>query len=112
MHAVESPQALVWIAGPDMACEYVSPQWLEFTGRTAEQALGDGWSHGVHPEDLVRWLDTSVRAFDAREAYEIEYRLRRTDGTYRWVLERAAPRYGGDGRFLGFVGLATALRDH
>ena len=65
----------------------------DYTGYTPEQALGDGWSRGVHPEDLARWLDTCVRAFDAREPFEIEYRLRRRDGEYRWVLDRAVPRY-------------------
>jgi PAS domain S-box-containing protein len=95
---------MLWRARPDMSCEYLSRQWLEFTGCSAEQALGDGWSRSVHPEDLARWLDTSVRAFDAREPFEIEYRLRRRDGEYRWVLDRAMPRYSRDGVFLGFVG--------
>ena len=84
---------MVWRARPDMSCEYVSPAWLEFTGVTEEQALGDGWSRGVHPEDLARWLDTCLRAFDAREPFEVEYRLRRRDGEYRWVLDRGQPRY-------------------
>jgi PAS domain S-box-containing protein len=86
-----------------MACEFVSRHWLEFTGVTEEQALGDGWTRVIHTEDLTRWLDTCVHAFDAREAFEIEYRLRRRDGDYRWVLERAVPRFSRDGVFVGFV---------
>src|SRR6185436_12784827 len=66
--------------------------------------LGDGWSRSVDPEDLALWLDTFVRAFDAREPFEVEYRLRRRDGAYRWVLDRGLPRYSRDGVFLGFVG--------
>ena len=95
---------MTWRARPDMSCEFLSREWLEFTGYTPEQALGDGWSRGVHPEDLARWLDTCVRAFDAREPYEIEYRLRRHDGEYRWVLDRGAPRYSADSVFLGYAG--------
>jgi PAS domain S-box-containing protein len=95
---------MLWRARPDMSCEYLSRQWLEFTGCTEEQALGDGWSRSIHPEDLTRWLDACVRAFDAREPFEIEYRLRRRDGEYRWILDRGLPRYSKDGVFLGFVG--------
>jgi PAS domain S-box-containing protein len=95
---------MMWRARPDMSCEFLSRQWLEFTGCSEEQALGDGWSRAIHPEDLARWLDTCVRAFDAREAFEIEYRLRRRDGEYRWVLDRGAPRQSKDGVFLGFIG--------
>jgi PAS domain S-box-containing protein len=94
-----------------MSCEYVSRAWLTFTGFTADQALCDGWSRGVHPEDLGRWLDTCVRAFDARATFEIEYRLRCRDDGYRWVLERAVPRYGADGSFLGYVGSCVDIHD-
>lgn len=101
---MEDVPVMLWRARPDLSCEYLSRQWLDFTGYSAEQALGDGWSHGVHPEDLASWLDTCVRCFDAREPFEIEYRLRRRDGEYRWVLDRGQPRYAKDGVFLGFVG--------
>ena len=87
-----------------MSCEYASRAWLEFTGYSAEQALGEGWSQVVYAEDLARWLDTCVRAFDAREPFEIEYRMRRRDGEYRWVLDRGAPSHSAEGLFLGYVG--------
>jgi PAS domain S-box-containing protein len=103
-NAAEPLPVMLWRARPDLSCEYVSRQWLDFTGCSEDQALGDGWSRSVHPEDLARWLDTCVSAFDAREPYEIEYRLRRRDGEHRWVLDRAMPRYSKEGRFLGFVG--------
>ena len=95
---------MLWRARPDMSCEFVSRQWLEYTGCAEEQALGDGWSRCIHPEDLARWLDNCVAAFDAREPFEIEYRLRRRDGEYRWILERGMPAYSREGGFLGFVG--------
>src|ERR1043166_1883954 len=103
-NAAEPLPVMLWRARPDMSCEYLSRQWLEFTGARAEEALGDGWSRSVHPEDLARWLDTFVRSFDAREAFEIEYRLRRRDGEFRWVLDRGLPRYSADRVFVGFVG--------
>ncbi len=102
--AAEPLPMMLWRARPDLSCEFVSRQWLDFTGCAPEQALGDGWSRAIHPEDLARWLDTCVRSFDAREPFEIEYRLRRRDGEYRWILDRALPRYSKDGVFVGFVG--------
>ena len=107
----ESVPAMIWSARPDMSCEYVSRAWLEFTGYSASQAIGDGWSRAVHPEDLARWLDACVRAFDACEPFEIEYRLRRRDGDYRWVLDRAAPRRSRDGVFVGFAGCVVDIDD-
>src|SRR5690242_18371326 len=99
---------LVWTAGPDLACDYLSPAWLEYTGLPREQALGQGWTRALHPEDLARWLDTCVRAFDAREPFTIEYRLRRRDGQYRWMLDRSSPRRH-DGLFVGFAGVCTDI---
>jgi PAS domain S-box-containing protein len=95
---------MTWQARPDMSCESVNGAWLDFTGLSLERALGDGWAHSVHPEDLERWLEVSLRAFDARSPFEIEYRLRCRSGEYRWVLERAAPRYTGGGAFSGYAG--------
>jgi PAS domain S-box-containing protein len=102
--SAEPLPVMMWRARPDMSCESLSRQWLEFTGCSEEQALGDGWSRAIHPEDLARWLDACVRSFDAREPFEIEYRLRRRDGEYRWMLDRGAPRYSKDGVFVGFIG--------
>jgi PAS domain S-box-containing protein len=107
----ETLPVMIWRARPDLSCEYLNKQWLDFTGYSEEQALGDGWSRGVHPEDLARWLDTCLRAFDAREAFEIEYRLRRRDGEYRWVLDRGLPRLSADGLFLGFVGTCLDIHE-
>ena len=100
---------MLWRAKPDMACDYVSRAWLQFTGFSADQAKGDGWSRAVHAEDLARWLDSCVRAFDAREPFEVEYRMRRHDGEYRWVLDSAAPMRSGDGLFLGYVGACVDI---
>src|SRR5438094_9356243 len=78
---------LIWKAGPDKLCDYFNQSWLEFTGRMLEQDLGNGWSENVHPEDLAACLDTYTQAFDNRERFEMQYRRRRYDGEYRWMLD-------------------------
>ena len=108
----ESIPLMTWRARPDMSCEQVSRAWLDYTGYTPEQALGEGWTRAWHPEDLVRWLDTAVRAFDERKPFEIEYRLRRRDGEYRWMLERAAPLHADGGLFLGYAGSCVDIDAH
>ena len=110
-NVAEPVPVMLWRARPDMSCEFLSRQWLEFTGAAEAEALGDGWSRSVHPEDLARWLDTFVRSLDAREAFEIEYRLHRRDGEYRWVLDRGQPRYAKDGVFVGFVGACIDIHE-
>lgn len=106
MNADESIPLMTWRARPDMSCERVSQAWLDFTGLTQDAGLGEG----VHPEDLARWLDTYVRSFDERESFEIEYRLRRHDGEYRWVLERAAPLYENN-VFVGYGGACVDIEE-
>ncbi|MEJ5209851.1 MAG: EAL domain-containing protein [Burkholderiales bacterium] len=100
----DAGQALIWTSGPDKLCDYFNRVWLEFTGRTLEQELGAGWTEGVHPEDLPRVLETYERAFDAREPFRMEYRLRHHSGEYRWIVDQGSPRYDSEGHFLGYVG--------
>jgi len=97
-------QALIWTAGLDKKCDYFNAVWLDFTGRTLAQELGDGWVEGVHPDDLERCFSTYVTAFDARESFDMEYRLRHASGDYRWILDQGSPRFDSQGRFLGFIG--------
>ena len=95
---------LIWMSGPDKLCNYFNQPWLEFTGRPIELELGNGWAEGVHPEDLERCFDTSTKAFDGRESFKVEYRLRRHDREYRWLLGTAVPRFNRDGSFAGYIG--------
>lgn len=95
---------MIWMSGPDKLCNYFNQPWLDFTGRPLEAELGNGWSEGVHPEDLKGCQDTYTRAFDLRESFKMQYRLRRHDGEYRWLLDIGVPRLNPDGSFVGYIG--------
>jgi PAS domain S-box-containing protein len=85
-------------------CEFFNSTWLRFTGRSLEQERGNGWAEGVHPEDFQDCMDRYLTAFVARESFRMEYRLRRADGKFRWILDHGVPRYAHDGSFEGFIG--------
>ncbi len=99
----DTAPVLIWISDTDRRCTYFNQPWLDFTGRSLEQELGDGWFEGVHPDDRARCLGTYVDAFDARRPFEMEYRLRRHDGDYRCVLDTGRPRMTSGG-FEGYIG--------
>jgi PAS domain S-box-containing protein len=100
----DSSPVLLWMAGTDGLCNFFNQSWLEFTGRTMQQELGVGWAEGVHPEDFRGCLDTFMTAFTTHRPFEMEYRLRRHDGEYRWILDRGTPRYLESGEFAGYIG--------
>ena len=102
---------MVWMSGTDKLCYYFNKGWLDFVGRTLEQESGNGWAENVHPEDFDRCLQIYVSNFDARRPFEMEYRIRHHTGRYRWILDRAVPRYSPDGTFEGYVGGCLDIHD-
>jgi PAS domain S-box-containing protein len=102
----------IWMSGTDKLCNYVNQRWLEFTGRPLEDELGNGWADGVHPEDLKGCMDTYTQAFDRRESFQMEYRLRRHDGQYRWLSAIGVPRFNPDHSFAGYIGSCTDVTEH
>lgn len=102
---------MIWRSGVDKRCDFFNQAWLTFTGRLLEQELGDGWADGVHPDDLEGCLRSYVAAFDARVPFRLEYRLRRFDGEYRWVLDIGTPRTDPAGGFAGYIGCCFDITD-
>ena len=108
---VEHSPVLIWRADVNKKCDYFNKVWLDFTGRTLEQELGDGWAEGVHPEDLDRCFKIYVTNFDARLPFEMEYRLKRYDGAWRWIFDRGVPYTDDNGDFLGYIGSCVDVTD-
>lgn len=100
----DTAPVLIWTTGTDGLCNYFNKPWLDFTGRTLEQEVGTGWLEGVHPDDVQGCFDGFLPAYHARKPFSMEYRLKRADGEYRWVIESGIPRYTGGGNFAGYIG--------
>jgi len=107
----DTAPVMIWIADINKASTYFNQQWLDFTGRTMEQEMGDGWTGGIHPLDLDGAMKMFEAAFDSREPFRMEYRLRRHDGVYRWVIDSGTPRFSPDGEFLGYIGSSVDITD-
>ncbi len=101
---------MIWQAGPDRSRSFVNRPWLEFTGRPAEQEFGFGWTEGLHPDDRDRYEAASTEAFAARRSYSVDYRLRRHDGAWRWLLDNARP-FCRDGKFAGYLGSCVDITE-
>jgi PAS domain S-box-containing protein len=100
----DAAPVLIWMSGVDKLCIFFNKRWLEFTGRSLEQEMGNGWAEGVHRDDLEKCLKTYTEAFDARKPFVMQYRLRRNDGEYRWLSDEGVPRYNAQGEFFGYIG--------
>jgi PAS domain S-box-containing protein len=101
---------MIWTTDETGLVTFVNEGWLRFTGTTLQQEVGASWALGVHPDDVEEILATWTRALTAREPWEREYRLRRHDGEYRWIVDRGVPAYES-GRFAGYVGTATDIHE-
>ena len=107
----DSSPMLIWMSGPDKLCTYFNKTWLRFTGKTLEQESGNGWAEGIHPDDIQTCLDVYFGAFDQRQPFEMDYRLLRFDGEYRWFLDSGRPRFDARGEFLGYIGSCVDITD-
>ena len=103
--------ALVWMCDQDNECTYFNRVWLEFTGRELGAELGRGWLESVHPDDRERVRREDDGHFDRREPVTLEYRLRRHDGVYRWIVDEGVPRFDADGTFVGYIGACIDIDD-
>jgi PAS domain S-box-containing protein len=107
----DSAPVLIWISGTDARCNWFNKQWLEFRGRTLEQEMGNGWAEGVHKNDFDRCLQIYLSNFEKQTPFQMEYRLLRGDGEFRWILDHGVPRYSDTGVFLGFIGSCVDITD-
>ncbi|MFL6505580.1 MAG: MASE1 domain-containing protein, partial [Candidatus Udaeobacter sp.] len=103
-NVADAAPVLIWMAGVDKLCTFFNKPWLEFTGRGIQQELGNGWTDRVHPDDLQKCLEIYTEAFDARQPFVMQYRLRRNDGEYRWLSDQGVPRHDAQGGFAGYIG--------
>ena len=110
-HVADAAPVMIWMSGLDKKCNYFNRGWLNFTGRSLEQEVGDGWTEGVHPEDLERCVDIYLTHFDVRQPFSMEYRLRHRDGSHRWILDNGVPRFDEQGVFLGYIGACIDIDD-
>ncbi|MEO6038982.1 MAG: chemotaxis protein CheB, partial [Saprospiraceae bacterium] len=107
----DNAPVMIWVAGLDKECNFFNNSWLEYTGRNLEEELGNGWTEGVHPDDLEHCLEIYTSSFDARQPFRMEYQLRRHDGEYRWLLDIGKPSFSISGEFTGYIGSCTDIHD-
>lgn len=100
----DNTPVMMWVTDPNGYCTYLNRVWYEFTGQSEEQALGYGWLEATHPDDKAQAEEAFLTANAAQKPFRFEYRLRRADGSFRWALDAASPRFGADGKYLGYVG--------
>jgi PAS domain S-box-containing protein len=107
----DAAPVFLWMASADARRTFFNQPWLRFTGHTLEEEVGEGWMAGVHPDDLAVGVDTYLSSFHARRAFRMEYRLRRSDGAFRWILDTGVPLYEGDGSFAGYIGSSIDITE-
>ena len=107
----DTAPVMVWMAGPDTHITFINKRWLEFTGRTVQEEIGDNWFTGIHHDDLDRCRTSYLKAFKSEQPFFLEYRLRRHDGEYRWIMDTGVPLFDESGRFGGYIGTCMDLTE-
>ncbi len=107
----DAAPVFIWLADSQGRRTYFSRGWLEFTGRALDDEMSDGWWSGLHADDTQHVMDSLAEAHFARQDFSLEYRLRTSDGEYRWVLDHGVPRFGERGQFAGYIGSALDITE-
>jgi PAS domain S-box-containing protein len=108
----DTAPVMIWMSGKDTLLNFLNRAWLDFTGRTMEQELGNGWLQKVHQDDLRHCLSTYMLSFGDRKRFSMEYRFLRADGEYRWVCNTGIPRFTPLGDFDGYIGSCVDITEH
>lgn len=107
----DTAPVMIWISGTDKLCYFFNQGWLNFTGRSMAEEYGNGWAKGVHPDDFDRCLKIYTDHFELQKEFKMDYRLKRHDGVYRWILDHGVPRYTDSGEFAGFIGSCIDIEE-
>jgi PAS domain S-box-containing protein len=110
-HIANTAPVMIWMSDVEKQITFLNQTWLDYTGRPLEAALGHQWIAVLHPDEVERCRDAYVMAFDQREPFQVEHRLRRHDGEYRWAVSAGVARYNADGSFAGYIGTAIDLTE-
>jgi len=107
----DTAPVMIWMSGADGLYSFFNKAWMTFIGNVNDAELGNSWRKRIHPEDHSRCNQIYLKAFEAREKFTLDYRLKRADGAYRWVLDTGVPRFSSDGYFGGFIGSCIDITD-
>ncbi|HEU5255046.1 MAG TPA: PAS domain S-box protein [Vicinamibacterales bacterium] len=107
----DSAPVIVWMSDVSKSCTYLNQTWLKVTGQPFDAARGNGWMDRIHPADVSQCWSSYTKAFERRESFQMDFRLRGSDGEYRWMVSTGAPQYQGDGSFAGYIGFAIDVTE-
>ncbi|MBF0344941.1 MAG: diguanylate cyclase [Nitrospirae bacterium] len=107
----DSAPVFIWMSDNGTGRNYFNKVWLDYTGKTLSEEENEGWLKGVHPEDYQRCKETILKVYEEKQPFRMEYRLKRHDGVYRWILDTGTPRKTSDGKFVGFIGSCIGITE-
>jgi two-component system CheB/CheR fusion protein len=107
----DSAPVMIWMSDVDENCNYLNQTWLSFTGKSLQQEIGKGWYKGIHPEDLEGFLNIYDGAYENHKPFKTDYRLKRHDGEYRWIMAHGVPRFVNGQTFSGFIGTCIDITE-